>query len=80
MDFRTYPGAETSCEAEDRDCDGLLDNADNDGDGFVDLVVSHADERNDAHVFYNDGLGQFGVQRLRDMFGVRLRPFFYVLP
>ncbi|MEE2757267.1 MAG: VCBS repeat-containing protein [Myxococcota bacterium] len=31
-----------------------------DGDGFEDLIVTHADTDADAFVFYNDGLGQFG--------------------
>ncbi|MBV70089.1 MAG: hypothetical protein CMH52_01980 [Myxococcales bacterium] len=31
-----------------------------DGDGFEDLIVTHADADADAFVFYNDGLGQFG--------------------
>jgi hypothetical protein len=31
-----------------------------DGDGFLDLIVSHSGEQSDAFVFYNDGFGQFG--------------------
>ena len=42
----------------------LLDFGDVDGDGEMDIFVSHddaGDPRRDAYVFYNDGLGRFGV-------------------
>jgi hypothetical protein len=31
----TYPGALTECDSHDRNCDGLVDGADNDGDGYL---------------------------------------------
>ncbi len=32
-----------------------------DGDGALDLIAGHSDDDTDAFIFYNDGLGRFGV-------------------